>query len=118
MTNTRATDPEVLETRFPSGWSAWRIAEGPAAKVHGPAAKACTASCASSNPSPSRRSALTATVPVPGREGGHPGAIGKNRILRADGRTEPMAGNARAELSAGDAIDMLTPGGGGWGKPT
>jgi N-methylhydantoinase B/oxoprolinase/acetone carboxylase alpha subunit len=29
-----------------------------------------------------------------------------------------MDGNAQAELSAGDAIDMLTPGGGGWGKPT
>jgi 5-oxoprolinase (ATP-hydrolysing) len=56
-------------------------------------------------------------VPVPGREGGHPGAIGENRVLRADGTTERLDGNARADLAAGDAIEMLTPGGGGWGEP-
>jgi 5-oxoprolinase (ATP-hydrolysing) len=54
---------------------------------------------------------------VPGREGGGDGATGENRVLRADGSAECLPGNARAELRAGDAIEMLTPGGGGWGAP-
>jgi 5-oxoprolinase (ATP-hydrolysing) len=52
-----------------------------------------------------------------GARGRHPGAIGENRVLRADGTTERLDGNARADLAAGDAIEMLTPGGGGWGEP-
>jgi 5-oxoprolinase (ATP-hydrolysing) len=57
-------------------------------------------------------------VPVPGREGGHPGAIGENRILRADGTHRTHGRQRPGRTPAGDAIDMLTPGGGGWGKPT
>jgi 5-oxoprolinase (ATP-hydrolysing) len=119
MTNTRATDPEVLETRFPvrvermahrsgsGGAGAWTGGEGMHRVLRFLEPVTVTTLC-------SHR-----IVPVPGREGGHPGAIGENRILRADG-THRTAWTAtpRAELAAGDAIDMLTPGGGGWGKPT
>jgi 5-oxoprolinase (ATP-hydrolysing) len=118
MTNTRATDPEVLETRFPvrvermahrtgsGGAGAWIGGEGMHRVLRFLEPVTVTTLC-------SHRE-----VPVPGREGGQTGAIGENRILRAGGTTEHMDGNAQAELQAGDAIDMLTPGGGGWGKPT
>jgi 5-oxoprolinase (ATP-hydrolysing) len=117
MTNTRATDPEVLETRFPvrvermahrsgsGGAGRWTGGEGMHRILRFLDPVTVTTLC-------SHR-----IVPVPGREGGHPGAIGENRVLRADGTTERLDGNARADLAAGDAIEMLTPGGGGWGEP-
>jgi 5-oxoprolinase (ATP-hydrolysing) len=117
MTNTRATDPEVLETRFPvrvermahrsgsGGAGKWTGGEGMHRILRFLDPVTVTTLC-------SHR-----IVPVPGREGGHPGAIGENRVLRADGTTERLDGNARADLAAGDAIEMLTPGGGGWGEP-
>jgi 5-oxoprolinase (ATP-hydrolysing) len=117
MTNTRATDPEVLETRFPvriermahrtgsGGTGRWDGGEGMHRVLRFLEPVTVTTLC-------SHRE-----VPVPGREGGGDGATGENRVLRADGSVERLPGNARAELCAGDAIEMLTPGGGGWGTP-
>ncbi|AHM03400.1 5-oxoprolinase [Roseibacterium elongatum DSM 19469] len=117
MTNTRATDPEVLETRFPvrvermahrrgsGGAGAWRGGEGMHRTLR--FLEPMTVTILSSH----------RKVSVPGRAGGGDGAVGENRVLRRDGRHEDLAGNARAELQIGDAIEMLTPGGGGWGEP-
>jgi 5-oxoprolinase (ATP-hydrolysing) len=117
MTNTRATDPEVLETRFPvrieriahrtgsGGAGRWDGGEGMHRVLRFLEPVTVTTLC-------SHRE-----VSVPGREGGGDGATGENRVLRADGSVERLPGNARSELCAGDAIEMLTPGGGGWGTP-
>ncbi|MCU4652225.1 hydantoinase B/oxoprolinase family protein [Roseibacterium sp. SDUM158016] len=117
MTNTRATDPEVLETRFPvrvermahrkgsGGVGRWTGGEGMHRILRFLEPVTVTTLC-------SHRS-----VPVPGRNGGGDGAIGVNRVLRADGTVEDLMGNDRSDLSPGDAIEMLTPGGGGWGHP-
>jgi 5-oxoprolinase (ATP-hydrolysing) len=52
-----------------------------------------------------------------GLAGGAPGAPGRQRAVRADGRVEALAGHATVELAAGDELWIETPGGGGYGAP-
>ncbi len=116
MTNTRATDPEVLETRFPVRVDRMSIRQGSGGtgQFHGGEGMhrvltfldAVTVTTLTSH----RR------VPIPGGDGGTPGAIGENWVLRADGTRERLNGNDEVTLNPGDAIDMRTPGGGGWGR--
>jgi 5-oxoprolinase (ATP-hydrolysing) len=49
--------------------------------------------------------------------GGAPGALGINRIERADGRVEALGHIGSAEMAPGDVFVVETPGGGGWGTP-
>ena len=117
MTNSRLTDPEVLETRFPvrverfairrgsGGAGAWDGGDGVERRL------VFTAPVTASILSGHRR------VAPFGGEDGAPGALGENRVERADGRVEPLGGVDRRELSAGDALVILSPGGGGWGRP-
>jgi len=116
MTNTRATDPEVLETRFPvrvermarrsgsGGTGKWQGGEGMDRILR--FLEPVTVTTLTSH----RR------VPIPGGDGGGDGAVGENWALRANGTEERLPGNAEIDLEAGDAIRMLTPGGGGWGR--
>ncbi len=115
MTNTRATDPEVLETRFPvrvdrmarrtgsGGVGQWQGGEGMHRVLR--FLEGVTVTTLTSH----------RIVPVPGGAGGAPGAVGENWVLRADGARTRLEGNDEVELAAGDAIEMRTPGGGGWG---
>jgi 5-oxoprolinase (ATP-hydrolysing) len=50
-----------------------------------------------------------------GAAGGSPGAVGINRVRRADGSTEHLPGVASTAVGPGDAIEIATPGGGGYG---
>jgi 5-oxoprolinase (ATP-hydrolysing) len=52
-----------------------------------------------------------------GLAGGLPGAPGRNRVIRADGREEELAGKCRVDLGVGDRLVVETPGGGGYGAP-
>jgi 5-oxoprolinase (ATP-hydrolysing) len=56
--------------------------------------------------------------PPYGMAGGNPGAIGKNRLIRADGSNVELDGIAQLDVAAGDILVVETPGGGGFGKPT
>jgi 5-oxoprolinase (ATP-hydrolysing) len=56
-------------------------------------------------------------VPPYGMAGGRPGALGSNRILRADGTVVAMSGCDVAQVEAGDTLVVETPGGGGYGTP-
>ena len=114
MTNSRLTDPEVLESRFPvlvedfafragsGGGGRWPGGDGVVRRIR--ARTAMTASLLSG-----RR----ITRPF-GLEGGDDGQPGAARVERADGRVEILPACARAELAAGDAIVIETPGGGGF----
>jgi 5-oxoprolinase (ATP-hydrolysing) len=117
MTNTRITDPEVLETRYPvrllrfalrtgsGGQGRWRGGDGlvRAYQFLAPV----TVSLLSE-----RRKA----APY-GLRGGLPGALGRNRIERPDGRVDELPGRALARAEAGDVLVIETPGGGGFGGP-
>ncbi|WP_102224092.1 hydantoinase B/oxoprolinase family protein [Acidimangrovimonas sediminis] len=116
MTNTRMTDPEVLETRFPVRVEEFRIRRGSGGEGAHRGGDGIV-----------RRlrflEAMTATVLSSHRvtrafgvAGGSPGAPGRNAVERADGRVEPLSGNDAAEMAAGDVFVMETPGGGGYGS--
>ena len=117
MTNTRLTDPEVLEWRFPVLLESFGIREGSGGrgKWHGGNGivrrvrflEAMTAAILSGH----RR------IPPYGMAGGEPGKLGRNWVERTDGSTLQLGGADKAELAPGDVFVIETPGGGGYGMP-
>ncbi|MGQ3002486.1 MAG: hydantoinase B/oxoprolinase family protein [Hydrogenophaga sp.] len=115
MTNSRLTDPEVLEFRFPVRLESYEIraGSGGAGRWHGGDGgvrrvrflEDMTASILSNG----------RVHPAFGMAGGQPGQLGINRVVRADGRTEDLAHIGQAEMQAGDVFEIHTPGGGGYG---
>jgi len=117
MTNSRLTDPEVLEFRYPvrldsyeirrgsGGAGRWRGGDGGVRRVR--FLQPMTASILSNGRS---RGAF-------GLDGGSAGAPGVNRVERADGRVETLGHIGSVEMAAGDVFVIETPGGGGWGPP-
>jgi 5-oxoprolinase (ATP-hydrolysing) len=115
MTNSRLTDPEVLELRYPvrvesyeiragsGGAGRWRGGDGGQRRV-------------------SFLEPMSASILSNGRKfgafgmaGGQPGEVGKTWIERADGRIELLDHIGSAEMAVGDSIVIRTPGGGGYG---
>jgi 5-oxoprolinase (ATP-hydrolysing) len=115
MTNSRLTDPEVLEWRFPVLVESFAIRHGSGgAGQYGGGngvirrirfREAMTASILSNR----RR------VAPFGLQGGGPGAVGRNSVERADGTIIELSAKASIEMSAGDAFVIETPGGGAFG---
>jgi len=115
MTNSRLTDPEVLEWRYPvrvdsyairggsGGRGRWRGGNGGVRRIR--FLETMTAAILSGH----RR------VPPYGMAGGLPGATGRNAVERADGRVEELPACASATLQPGDVFVIETPGGGGFG---
>jgi 5-oxoprolinase (ATP-hydrolysing) len=115
MTNSRLTDPEILEFRFPvrlesyeirsnsGGAGEWRGGDGSVRRVR--FLEPMTASILSNG----------RVHPAFGMAGGQPGAVGINRVIRADGRVEVLAHIGQAEMQPGDVFEVSTPGGGGYG---
>jgi 5-oxoprolinase (ATP-hydrolysing) len=117
MTNTRMTDPEVLEWRFPVRLEEFRIRRGSGGRGRHRGGdgvirkmrflEAMTATTLSSHRD---------TDPY-GLEGGGPGARGHNFVVRADGTIDELKGNDETEMRPGDVFVLETPGGGGFGAP-
>ncbi|MEE4638778.1 MAG: hydantoinase B/oxoprolinase family protein [Wenzhouxiangella sp.] len=116
MTNSRLTDPEILETRFPvllegfgirpdsGGKGSWRGGHGAERRIRflEPMTVALLANSRTQAPQ--------------GLHGGGPGRTGEAWIEHPDGRIQSLAGCDRAEVEAGDVLVIRTPGGGGWGR--
>ncbi|HEY5314636.1 MAG TPA: hydantoinase B/oxoprolinase family protein, partial [Pirellulales bacterium] len=116
MTNTRLTDPEVLEQRYPvrvREFSIRRGSGGPGRHRGGDGIvrrleflRELDVSIVSQRRGP---------FPPYGLAGGQPGALGRNWLERADGRIEPLTGIVQFRAQPGDVLTIETPGGGGWG---
>jgi 5-oxoprolinase (ATP-hydrolysing) len=117
MTNSRLTDAEVLEGRFPvllREFSLRRGSGGAGAFGGGDGLTRVV----------EFREAMTAAIlsghrriaPF-GLAGGQPAARGRNRVLRRDGRSEELPGTVEIGVEPGDRVEIATPGGGGFGRP-
>jgi 5-oxoprolinase (ATP-hydrolysing) len=116
MTNSRLTDPEILEQRFPvlvesfairrgsGGPGRWRGGDGAVRRLR--FRQAMTVSILSSH----RR------IPPYGMAGGSPGALGGNWIERSDGTPVALQGCDSIDVGPGDVLVVETPGGGGFGR--
>ena len=115
MTNTRMTDPEILELRYPVRLEHFgvRRGSGGAGAHHG--GDGCVRRIRFLEPMEAVIVASRRTVPPFGMAGGQPGAAGRQWVERADGRIDAMTGTDRADLAPGDALIVETPGGGGYG---
>ena len=115
MTNSRLTDPEVLEWRFPvllesfairphsGGAGAHRGGNGVIRRIR--FRELMTAAILSGH----------RIVPPFGLQGGEPGAVGRNYIERGDRTVEELSGKAEVRMQPGDVFVIETPGGGGYG---
>ncbi|MER2508904.1 MAG: hydantoinase B/oxoprolinase family protein [Amaricoccus sp.] len=115
MTNSRLTDPEVLEWRFPVVLDEFSIREGSGGAGAFAGGNGVTRRVRFLEPMTVAILAGHRVVPPPGLEGGAPGGLGRARILRADGSEETLASADRREVGAGDVYCLETPGGGGFG---
>ena len=116
MTNTRLTDPEVLERRYPVRLRQFAIRRGSGG----------TGKC-SGGDGVVREIEFLRELEVSilsqrrgeyapyGLKGGESGATGRNVIRRADGSLEELSGQTHFVAQAGDVLVIETPGGGGWG---
>jgi 5-oxoprolinase (ATP-hydrolysing) len=117
MTNSRLTDPEVLEWRFPvrlesfeirrgsGGRGRWRGGDGAVRRVR--FLEAMTAAILSGH----------RLVRPHGLAGGEDGKAGRNYVIRADGNRVELGPYDQTEMAAGDVFVIETPGGGGYGAP-
>jgi 5-oxoprolinase (ATP-hydrolysing) len=116
MTNSRLTDPEVLESRYPVLVEAFSIRRGSGGEGARRGGDGVTRKIGFREPMTTTLLSNRRRVPPFGLNGGGPGAVGKAWVERADGTVRDMAATDLVEVGAGDAIVIETPGGGGWGK--
>jgi 5-oxoprolinase (ATP-hydrolysing) len=115
MTNSRLTDPEILETRFPvvledfhirqgsGGRGRWNAGDGTSRTIRFRETMECAIL------SSHRR------VPPFGVDGGEPGEVGQTLVRRKDGTVHVLGGCDQVLLEAGEAVTVVTPTGGGFG---
>ncbi len=117
MTNSRLTDPEVLEWRFPVLLESFEIRHGSGGKGKHRGGDGTVRRLRFLEPMTASILSSHRTVPNFGVAGGAPGALGHNFVERADGTVEELGGTDKAEMHPGDVFVVETPGGGGYGKP-
>jgi len=117
MTNTRITDPEVLEARTPVVLRRFALRAGSGGAGRFPGGCGLVREYEFTAPVTLSLLSERRTHGPYGLAGGCPGAPGRNTVLRAGGFVEVLPGHARAELRAGDRLRVETPGGGGYGTP-
>lgn len=117
MTNSRLTDPEVLEWRLPVQLDefAVRFGSGGAGQWHG--GDGAVRRIRFHEPMTVSTLSQHRRVPPYGMAGGASGALGANRVERADGTVVRLGGSDSVDVAPGDVLVVETPGGGGYGSP-
>jgi 5-oxoprolinase (ATP-hydrolysing) len=117
MTNSRLTDPEVLEWRFPVRLEAFsiRLGSGGAGRHRG--GDGAIRRVRFLEPMTAVMLANHRRIAPFGVAGGEPGATGRNWVERTDGTREDYGATFEVEMNAGDVFVVETPGGGGFGAP-
>jgi len=116
MTNSRLTDPEVLETRYPVRVEAFSIRRGSGGAGANRGGDGVVRTIGFREPMTVTLLSNRRRVPPFGLHGGSSGALGLARIERADGSVQVLAATDEAQVAVGDRVVIETPGGGGWGK--
>ena len=117
MTNSRLTDPEVLEWRYPVRLEEFRVRAGSGGDGEHRGGDGVVRRLRFLEPLTAAIVSSGRRVPPYGLAGGLPGACGRNAVERADGIVEELPGVAQARMSPGDVLMVETPGGGGYGPP-
>jgi 5-oxoprolinase (ATP-hydrolysing) len=117
MTNSRLTDPEVLEWRFPVRLEDFRIRRGSGGKGAHHGGDGVTRRVRFLKPMQATILSGHRRVAPYGMAGGEPGALGRNYVERADHTVDELLGADRTQMEVNDVFVIETPGGGGYGKP-
>jgi 5-oxoprolinase (ATP-hydrolysing) len=115
MTNSRLTDPEVLEARFPVLVDRFAIRRGSGGVGAHNGGDGVVRAMRFLEPLTAAILSNRRRVAPFGLDGAEAGAVGHNRVERADGRIEPLGSTATVAMAAEDVFVIETPGGGGFG---
>ena len=115
MTNSRLTDPEVLEWRFPVVLEGFEIRAGSGGSGLHSGGDGAVRRLRFLEPMEVMMLSNHRIVAPYGLAGGEVGALGRNWIERADGGRHEMTGTDKADIGVGDVFVIETPGGGGFG---
>ena len=117
MTNSRLTDPEVLEWRYPVLLESYRIRPGSAGAGRWHGGQGGIRRLRFNEPMTVTTLTGHRRIPAFGLAGGQPGALGRHWIEHPDGTVTPMQGCDSVQVRPGDVFVIETPGGGGYGPP-
>lgn len=117
MTNSRLTDPEILETRFPVVLEDFHIRKGSGGKGEWTAGDGTSRTIRFLKTMDCAILASHRKVRPFGVDGGEPGEVGKTLVRRLSGAVEELKPSDQTLLQAGEAVTVITPTAGGYGKP-
>jgi 5-oxoprolinase (ATP-hydrolysing) len=115
MTNSRLTDPEVLEWRYPVMIERFAVRHGSGGHGRHRGGDGVVRHVRFRAPMIAAILSDRRSIPPFGVAGGQPGSLGRNAVIRADGSVEELPGTAVVAMKAGDTFVIETPGGGGYG---
>ena len=116
MTNTRITDPEILERRYPVLLREFSLRSGSGGEGKHRGGDGVIRELEPLRPLVMSILSERRVLRPYGMEGGDPGATGRNLIVRKDGLVVNMGGRCSGSLNVGERLRIETPGGGGYGK--
>ncbi len=115
MTNSRMTDPEILESRFPVLVESHELRDGSGGQGRRAGGDGAVRRLRFLDRMSVSLLSTRREAGPPGLKGGAPGQPGEQWLIRANGEREQLEGRFRIDVSPGDIVEVRTPGAGGWG---